>query len=650
MVNVESTSHPTMNVLFTLLTWATVALAAMQPLGPPTKFSGKDYLVKHAIQEIENLYNSTRLDSCAKCMGALALGKTIAIEDDRVIPEILQELCKKYKWQAVCTNVYQGRNFGVEAKAGHIANVLQLIDPYGTDGEYICHYQVKKACPRPATPVFNLTGWWPEKPADLEDRLAKSKGDRFNVVHLSDFHVDLRYQIGSESNCTSYMCCVEPVYNNDARKANFTDVVLPAQKFGSYECDIPQVLLEDSLRSVATIGANKSFEFGIFTGDMVSHDLDDWLSLANVIKSEEDVYYQMKRFLGDLPIYSTFGNHDTFPYAQQAQNASGFLGEFVWNAQLSASLWKDYGWIDEATQAEAVHTYGAFGVTTKRGLRVISMDSNFWYNANYYNYWNTTSPDTSGMMKWMVDQLIEAEKNAQKVWIIAHVPTGGSTTNALPHATEVFRQIVDRFAPHTIAALFFGHTHEDQFNVYYAGNGTDNSIDNALTVGWISQSVTPLHNYNPSWRYYEVDSDTFEIMESINYYAQLNKTFEFDMDKPEIANNGSFTRVTYPPRTPDEELEWIFEYSARDVYDPDQKWPREAPLNATFWHNAIQYIISNDTGREDYLKYEYRESPFVPDGSDPEYIKNMYCYFSSGTVPAVFECQKRMNITKEIWI
>lgn len=66
-----------MNFVLTLLTWATFVLAAIQPIGPPTKYKGKDYLVQYAVQEIENLYNSTRLDSCAKCMGALALGKTI---------------------------------------------------------------------------------------------------------------------------------------------------------------------------------------------------------------------------------------------------------------------------------------------------------------------------------------------------------------------------------------------------------------------------------------------------------------------------------------------------------------------------------------------------------------------------------------------
>ncbi|KAG5357349.1 Sphingomyelin phosphodiesterase 2 [Yarrowia sp. C11] len=632
------------------LAYAGLALAGSLIPVPDTRYKGHDELVEYGVNAIAELYNSTHLDKCGKCLSALQLGKTIALQNDKVIPEILIKLCEKYHWEEFCTVEYQGFNFGVASKGAHIANVLTLIDPTGIDGEYLCYYQVRKSCPLPPTPKYNLTGWWPEKPKNLS--LPKSEGETFNVVHLSDFHVDLRYQVGGEANCTGgyHMCCVDALHNGPAYKANYTDIVLPAQKFGSYDCDIPQILLEDSLANVAKIGANKSFEFGIFTGDMVSHDIDSWFSLAKIIESEEDVYYNMKKYLGDIPIYSTFGNHDSFPYAQQAQNKSGFLGEFIWNAQLSADLWKDYGWIDEETQAEAIHTYGSFAVNTKRGLRVISLDSNLWYQANYYNYWNMTDPDTSGLMKWLVDELVDAEKKGIRVWIMAHVPTGGGTGNAMPHQTEVIRQIIDRFAPETIVALFFGHTHEDQFNVYYAGNGTDNSLENALTVGWISQSVTPLHNYNPSWRYYEVDTKTFEIVNSINYYAQLNKTFEYDMDKPELSNSTTFPHITYPPRKPDEKLDWIFEYSARDVYDPDHKWPKTAPLNATFWHNAIQYIVTNDTGREDYLKYEYRESPFVPDGSSPEYIKNMYCYFSSGTVPAVYECHKRQNITKEIWI
>ena len=41
--------------------------------------------------------------------------------------------------------------------------------------------------------------------------------------------------------------------------------------------------------------------------------------------------------------------------------------------------------------------------------------------------------------------------------------------------------------------------------VYYANNGTQQTVDAALATGWIGPSITPLSNYNSGYRLYEVD-------------------------------------------------------------------------------------------------------------------------------------------------
>jgi sphingomyelin phosphodiesterase len=72
---------------------------------------------------------------------------------------------------------------------------------------------------------------------------------------------------------------------------------------------------------------------------------------------------------------------------------------------------------------------------------------------------------------------------------------------------NLFYQIVDRFAPHVIANIFFGHTHEDQLSIFYANNATVQSAETAQTVSWIGPSLTPLTNLNSGFRLYEVDSN-----------------------------------------------------------------------------------------------------------------------------------------------
>ena len=88
------------------------------------------------------------------------------------------------------------------------------------------------------------------------------------------------------------------------------------------------------------------------------------------------------------------------------------------------------------------------------------------YKSNYLNFINTTDPDNSGNMAFLISELQDAEDNNERVWILGHVLTGWDGSNPLPNPADLFYQIVDRYSPHVIANLFFGHTHEDQFMIY----------------------------------------------------------------------------------------------------------------------------------------------------------------------------------------
>lgn len=58
-----------------------------------------------------------------------------------------------------------------------------------------------------------------------------------------------------------------------------------------------------------------------------------------------------------------------------------------------------------------------------------------------------------------------------------------------------------------LTAMFFGHTHEDQFMIYYANNATNINEQTAQTVGWIGPSITPLNYLNSGFRMYEIDAE-----------------------------------------------------------------------------------------------------------------------------------------------
>jgi len=138
-------------------------------------------------------------------------------------------------------------------------------------------------------------------------------------------------------------------------------------------------------------------------------------------------------------------------------------GDSSWNYDYLSSLWQNNSWISPA-EAQSVRThFGAYAVSDPpglKGLKVVSINTDFWYVNNIFNYANYSNPDANGMLKFLIEELEDAERKEQRVWIIGHVPSGSGS--ALPNPTALFQSIVVRFSPATIAAVFWGHTHLEQ--------------------------------------------------------------------------------------------------------------------------------------------------------------------------------------------
>lgn len=69
-------------------------------------------------------------------------------------------------------------------------------------------------------------------------------------------------------------------------------------------------------------------------------------------------------------------------------------------------------------------------------------------------------------------------------------------------AFRSFKTIFSRFA-NTITGHFNGHTHRDQFWVYYDDDA------HAVGVSWNGASITTYSDANPSYKLYQIDGETF---------------------------------------------------------------------------------------------------------------------------------------------
>ena len=220
------------------------------------------------------------------------------------------------------------------------------------------------------------------------------------------------------------------------------------------------------------------------------------------------------------------------------------------------------------------------------------------------------------MFEFIIEELQKAEDAGERVWIIGHVLSGWDGSNPLPDPTNLFYQIVDRYSPHVIANVFFGHTHEDQFMIYFANNGTVQSADTAVTTGWIGPSITPLTNLNSGYRLYEVDTGDFNIYEAYTYFSDVSSF-------PTLNETGPVFKL---------------EYSARDTYGPPVSWPADAPLNATFWYQvtvAMEKDISLVTLQN---QLQGKSSIMSPNCTTAQCQQARVCYMRSGSAALGRQC------------
>jgi len=137
-------------------------------------------------------------------------------------------------------------------------------------------------------------------------------------------------------------------------------------------------------------------------------------------------------------------------------------------------------------------------------------------------------------------------------------------------------------------------------------NTTAVDYSKPLAMGFIGPSVTPLTGNNAGWQLYQVDSKTFEIMGIQTYFANISEA-------------NSWTSPV-----------WKFEYDARTVYG-NGSWPKTAPLNATFWNQVAQRMLTDQTLVEEYNLYETKSSVVTKNCTSTACAQQKVCYIRSGS-------------------
>lgn len=105
---------------------------------------------------------------------------------------------------------------------------------------------------------------------------------------------------------------------------------------------------------------------------------------------------------------------------------------------------------------------GFYSTSVRPGFRIISLNMNVCSNLNLWLLLNSTDPLKE--LQWLINELQLAEIAKEKVHIIGHIPPG--YMDCIRTWSHNYYEIIARYE-NTVTAQFFGHTHYDEFEVFY---------------------------------------------------------------------------------------------------------------------------------------------------------------------------------------
>ncbi|GFF87267.1 hypothetical protein IFM53868_05091 [Aspergillus udagawae] len=461
---------------------------------------------------------------CEDCQSTLAYLQAIAFIGDEAFVDMLQQRCGE--------PLDGDENFcrGVIALEGPVvADTLRKVKPSSRAAVLLC-IALLGACQYPPVSPYNVSfpfdGRCHGLPLSEMSLMAVDKPSMMDnrkplrIAHFSDLHVDLLY--------ANYTLADEPGHND-----------APAALFGDHNCGAPPNLEASMYQAIQELLP----DFSIFTGDIVDHAI--WNTSAHHNEMTIRSTYSAMNKAGMGTVYSTLVNHEMSPTNAVPSSRVGKSAQWLFN--LASNMWsRQMG----TSSSSDIRTYGRYSVKHPGSkLRIISIHTNLYYTFNFWMYQVVDDPDPDNQFN-------------------------GLSTNWTPPK----EMVVNRYQS-TIAAMFFGHTHLDQFKISYSDYQAQ-TAETAVSVSYIAPSLSPLSGM-PAFRIYTVDPITFGVLDVETYTADIAR--------------GGF----------DVQPIWSRTFSARKEYGSHVDPPlgdslRSSELTPAFWHNVTRILELNTTALDFY--------------------------------------------------
>ena len=303
--------------------------------------------------------------------------------------------------------------------------------------------------------------------------------------------------------------------------------------------DTPFVLLRSSLQAMQAHLPNAKFM--VVSGDLIAHGFTCRYSTlfpnaapgdyqAFVLKTLSFVVRELRAAFPEMPVYVALGNNDTGCGDYKLDANGSFLAEA---GKIIAEGLPPTEREAAISQFAAGGYYSVSMATPMHDTRLIVVNDLFLSPKYTTCAGKSDTAAATAQMAWLEQQLTEAQKAGQQVWVMGHIPPGidpYSTAEKLRNVCGgekavtflASNQMADLLVDHSsvVRLAIFAHTHMDEMRLLKPEGKAGN--DSTVAVKIVS-SISPVDGNNPSFTIARVDPST-AVLEDYEVIAASNQT------------------------------------------------------------------------------------------------------------------------------
>jgi sphingomyelin phosphodiesterase acid-like 3 len=355
-------------------------------------------------------------------------------------------------------------------------------------------------------------------------------------IHFDPFHDPAKVQELVRAPVTQWQSILSASPSSDQSQA-FAALQQSCHAIG---VDTPFALLHSSLQAMRA--RQPDAKFMTVSGDLMAHAFTCRYSTlfpgsapadyqAFVLKTLSFVVGELRATFPGTPIYAGLGNNDSGCGDYQLDAGSDFLA-------LAGRIVSEG--LPQSQQQQAIKDFGEGGYYSitmaepMRDTRLIVVNDLF-LSSRYSTCAGTPdSAPANQQLSWLEQQLAQARKSGQRVWVMGHIPPGidpystisgfrdvcGGQSPVMFLSSDRMTDLMVEYAD-VVRLGIFGHTHMDEVRLLEPEGAEPQNEEVHLAVIKIVPSISPVDGNNPSFTVARVNPssavlDNFEVIAASN--------------------------------------------------------------------------------------------------------------------------------------